>query len=174
MTNTKIKELLAKVAGQSLKNIEVNVGEIPVTEKYFGEIKTLLKNNGFDLATSEDDFNFYFAKWEDWKVVLGIITEIMKRFKWIAERADCDNRADLVSALVSVIFKLNTCGNVRCKTYNKKTGKTFLHRCNLIIDWAGDTYLYDIDNGGRYSRAENEKVEMGDKTYTEFEDAQYH
>ena len=172
--NTPIKLLLAKLAGQSLKNIEVSFGAIPTVTKSFGEIKTALLNNGFNLATSEDDYTFFFTSWENWKEMLAVITNIIGYFKWQAECADCDNRADLVSALASILFKFNTCGNVRCRTFNRKSGKTFLHRCNLIIDQLGDTYLFDIDNKGQYIRIENEEAEMGDKTYTEFEDAQYH
>jgi hypothetical protein len=147
---------------------------LPFITKSFGEIKTDLKNNGFDLVTTEDDYTFFYTSWENWQRILRMITKIMKVFPWLAERGDCDQRADTTSNLTGLITKITTCGNIKCKRTSLKTGKTVWHRCNLVIDQEGKTYLYDIDNSGKTTRAENEDVTMGNYRYFEFEDAQYH
>jgi hypothetical protein len=100
------------------------------------------------------DYDAYFTSWENWQQMLDTMYNIIKNFSWERERLDCDDRARLVSGLCSLIYRINTCGQVYCEYTDNRNGNTGRHYANIIIDNNMDVYLFDVDNGGLTTKIE--------------------
>lgn len=99
-------------------------------------------------------------------IMIDVVQSIIKHFKWIAQFADCDDRAKLVSALFSLFFGLNSCGEMYCKV-KTTTNNVYYHWANVIITSNGDFILYDVDNHGNRMIMDRDKpFTMGTATYT--------
>ncbi len=155
------------VAGiNGLRNSYNNLGYIKKDYTFLdGCVKDVV-----DVFTGNEDYNYYFTSWENWQEMLDTIWGIVKNFNWEQERFDCDNRAHLVSALCSFIYRINTCGRVYCEVKNINNGNINRHYANLIVDNLGDVYLFDVDNFGNRIQLEKDKsVTMGFWNYTFFQ-----
>ena len=125
-----------------------------------------LKNIGISLNFSPKDIKYRYTSWENWEKIIGVINGIVKHFPWIADVFDCDNRADLASALNSVIYNLNTCGKVYCEVFDAESGKSrYLHWANMIVDTDDVVHLWDLDNYGKYQKITSAMPVMGVNKY---------
>lgn len=130
------------------------------------KLPSKLINDSFDIPISQRDFAYYFTGWDNWKGMLETIYKIIKNFKWERDKFDCDDRSKLVSALCSLLFRLNTCAEVYCEVTNLKTGNKVHHWTNVVITSVGELYLFDVDNGGLTMKLEpNKPISMGKWTY---------
>jgi hypothetical protein len=146
-----------------IAGLRKNQSEFEVKQGYFQDVLLAIKPFGID--TLNLDNTYYFTTFENWKTIIELLyNKIIIYFKWEAEKFDCDNRAMLFSALASVIFKLNTVGQVYCEVKTPNGG--YLHWANIIIDKDNIAYLLDLDNGGRYQKITGNKMVMGNATYT--------
>ena len=122
-----------------------------------------------DIFVGNEDYNYYFTSWENWQEMLDTIWGIVKNFNWEEERFDCENRAMLVSALCSLIYRINTCSRIYCEVRNINNGQISRHYANLIVVEDGGVYLFDCDNGGRRIKLEKGKpIIMSAWEYTFF------
>ena len=67
---------------------------------------------GIKLYGTELDYQYQTTDWEHWSEILDKVYSIMGENVWTAEYADCDNRAEFVSGLISMVYHLNTCGRL--------------------------------------------------------------
>jgi hypothetical protein len=112
------------------------------------------------------DTQYYFTSFDNWVKIIEVLNPIAQMFKWQAERFDCDNRANLMSSLCSLLFRINTCATVYCKVFDATTGVfKYLHNANLIVDDSSNIYLWDVDNGGLYQKITSNPVIMGNLRY---------
>lgn len=98
----------------------------------------------FGMVPLEMDLHYAVTSWDNLQAMLDTVNGIIKWFPWVANFFDCDNRAELTSALISGIFQINSVGRVYCKV-NTPTSE-YTHWANIAIDDAGNAYLSDADN----------------------------
>jgi len=126
-----------------------------------------LKDVGITLNFSPKDFRYRYTTWENWQEIIKVINGIVKHFPWLAQYFDCDNRSDLASALISLIYKINTCGKVYCEVFDAETGKSkYLHWANLIVDIDDSVYLWDLDNNRMVQKVVSANPVMGSNKYS--------
>lgn len=130
------------------------------------KIKNALAKVGINSSISQLDVNYYFTSWDTWQKIIEVLNPIAQNFNWEPELFDCDNRANLMSALVSLMFRINTCVRVYCDVFGDTTGKyRYTHYCNLIIDNNDNVYLWDVDYGGMSQKITSSPVIMGKCKY---------
>jgi len=117
------------------------------------------------MSVSQRDYFYYFTNWENEEEMLAVIWRIVKNFKWEKDKFDCDDRSKLVSALHSLFFGLNSCGEIYCKVTNLRTGDSVLHWANIIITSNGDAYLFDCSNSGLAMKLKPGEFAMGKWSY---------
>jgi hypothetical protein len=119
-----------------------------------------------NIPSISKDYDAYFTSWENWEKMLDTIWGVIKNFPWERERADCDDRARVVSGLCSLIYRINTCGQMYCEFTNILTGEKGRHYANIIMDNNQNLYLFDVDNGGLKMKLEkNKPTTMGNWSY---------
>jgi hypothetical protein len=158
----KLKQTIAflqlRVAIKLLKQITY---DIPITET-----KVLPVLSGVKLYGTELDYMYQTTDWDNWSEILDRVYGILQDNPWTAEYADCDNRAEFVSAFISVVYNLNTCGRVYCEVSNATTGELrYLHWCNIIVDKDSNLYLFDADNSGLKQKITSTTPVMGSVKY---------
>ena len=143
-----------------VKTIKDIVYDIPVTK-----ISVLPVLAGIKLYGTELDMTYATTDWDNWSEILDKVYSILGENYWTEDVADCDNRAEFTSALISIIYHLNTCGRVYCEVTNTATSGTYLHWCNIVIDKDKNVYLFDADNGGLKQKITSPNVVMGNRSY---------
>lgn len=144
-----------------IKTIKDIVFDIPITK-----IRVIPVLSGMKLYGTELDMQYYTTDWDNWSEILDRVYSILGDNKWTEDKADCDNRAEFVSALISIVYNLNTCGRVFCEVSNPDNGTLkYLHWCNLIIDKDSSIYLFDADNGGLKQKIYSTNIIMGGNKY---------
>ena len=128
-------------------------------------IHNSLKNVGIDIPITDMDLMFYYLDWESWQTILTIIHNILKDYKWEAERYDCDNRSAVVSGLVSTLFRVNTCNQLYCTVSDKNDKQLYHHWCNIITDVSGNSYIFDLDNFGMRGKITSKNPILGNLKY---------
>jgi len=125
------------------------------------KFKNALNKVGVKLNYTELDVNYAFTSYDNWQEIIRCLYDnIVKFFKWEAETFDCDNRAELMSALCSAIFGV-ALGRVYCEIYDLNGELKYLHWANLIVDRDNNAYLLDVDNGGLCQKITSNNVVMG-------------
>jgi len=160
--NSIAQSFWVKLATMSIAGIKstVNIRSVRQPTKYLRDSIAKVKN----ISVSPRDFYYYFTTWNNEEKMLGLIYKILKNFKWVSEKYDCDDRAKLVSALHSILFELNSCGEVYCKVTDKN-GKTIAHWANIVVTSDGSVYLFDMSNQGIAMKLEPGKYKMGKWEY---------
>ena len=130
----------------------------------FGTLKTYI-DKVKKMVVVQRDLSYYSTSWKNYEKMAAIVWKIVKPFGWKKNFRDCDDRAKFVSALFSFLFDINTCGEFYVRVKSIKTGKDYLHWCNIIVTSNGDCYLFDVDNGGLTMRLSNQQASMGKWTY---------
>ncbi len=144
-----------------IKTIKGIIYDIPITKMQVIPILSGLKLYGTEL-----DMQYYTTDWDNWSEILDKVYSILGENKWVEDKADCDNRAEFTSSLISIIYNLNTCGRVYCEVSNATTGVAkYLHWANLIIDKDSNIYLFDADAGGLKQKITSSSVVMGGNLY---------
>lgn len=129
-------------------------------------INDALQNKGINIPISQLDVNYYYTSWDNWKKIIEVLYGIIKDFKWEADKADCDDRSNLMTSLCSIIFGINTCGGLYCEVYDAGSNKLkYLHWANLIITSSGEIHLFDVDQSGQTTKVSSQPVIMGNNKY---------
>ena len=130
----------------------------------FDKITNALKP--LEVSATNLDTQYWFASWDTWQSIISVLNPIVQNFNWVSERFDCDNRANLMSSLVSLMFELNTCSTLYCDVYDATTGAfKYAHTCNLIVDINDNVWLWDVDNGGQFTKITSNSPVMGVNRY---------
>jgi hypothetical protein len=104
---------------------------------------------------------YYSTDFATWQEIIEVVWGILRNFTWTADRADCDNRSNFVTSMVSILFGLNTCAGMYTKVTNINTGATDMHWANCIIDKDGNMYAFDADNNGLMQKITSNGFIMG-------------
>jgi hypothetical protein len=130
-----------------------------------GDFKTFCKPL-LGLPVSQLDETYYFTTWDNWQKIIATINPILQQFPWTSERFDCDKRSYLVTALTALLFEINTVRPIYCDVYNLSDGKyAYTHYANVIVDFNGNAWLWDVDNGGQFTLITVQNPVIGDKRY---------
>jgi len=122
--------------------------------------------SGVKLYGTELDYQYVTTDWDNWNEILDKVYSILGENPWTAEVADCDNRAEFTSSLISIIYHLNTCGRVYCEVSRASDGVAkYLHWANIVVDKNKDVYLVDMDYGGKRQKITSNTVVMGINKY---------
>lgn len=152
-----------------IKKLQVSHSDFTTMEDGNNRIYQALKNIGITIIFSPKDFRYRYATLESWEKMIKVVNGIVKHFKWIAEYFDCDNRSDLVSALVSLFFEINTCNKLHCNVYDAKSGKfLYGHWLNMFVPIDGSVYIWDVDNKGMHQKITSSSSIMGELKYDDF------
>ena len=128
------------------------------------KIQNAVKDLGVSVTPLDD--KYYFTSWDNWQKIIAVINPIVQQFEWVSERFDCDNRANLVCSLISLIFEINTCAGLYCDVFDAKTGDyKYRHYANLIVDKDDNVWLWDVDNGGQYTKITSNNPILGSLKY---------
>ena len=120
----------------------------------------------FNTPISQLDSNYYFTSWDNWQKIIAVINPILQNFPWESDRFDCDKRSMLVIGLVALLFDINTVRPFYCEVHDATTGALkYLHYANIIVDDAGNCYLWDVDYGGLFQKITSSPVIMGINKY---------
>ncbi len=133
-------------------------------EASYGEIKNIFVENGLSIPLHQYDTTYFLTDWQSWKVLFEHL--LIDQVKYLAEKLDCDNFANLVSSLAALIMLLNTCGTGYGFVSNVSTGAVVgNHYFNLVVTKDREVYLYDALKG--HTKIEkNKPVIVGDWKYT--------
>lgn len=120
----------------------------------------------FGLPVVQLDDTYYFTSWDNWQKIIATINPILKQFKWKKERFDCDKRAMLATSLIALLFEVNTVRPVYCSVQRVVSNQLlYMHYANIIVDDAGNTWLWDLDNGGQFTKITSTTPIIGDLKY---------
>jgi hypothetical protein len=156
-----IGQLTFRVSIMQLKEAQ---SEFSVEEGTIDKIREAVKNIG--ISVSELDEKYYFTSFDNWLKIIETLNPIVEQFVWKAEKFDCDNRANLICSLCSLIFEINTVAGVFCDVYEAGTNKfLYRHYANLIIDKDNNVYLWDVDNKGQYTKITKNNPVIGNLRY---------
>ena len=118
------------------------------------------------LPVSQLDDTYYFTSWDNWQKIIATINPILQQFNWVSERFDCDKRSYLVTGLVAMCFEINTVRPMYCDVYRVGDGQfAFTHYCNVIVDNAGNAYLWDLDEQGLTTKITAQNPIINNKRY---------
>lgn len=144
-------------AAVSLKNLS----KIPVVSTEIKSANISKGCNQLGISKNELDVLYYSTDFDTWQEIIEVVWGILKNFTWTADRADCDNRSNFVTSMVSILFGLNTCAGMYTKVTNINTGATDMHWANCIIDKDGNMYAFDADNNGLMQKITSNGFIMG-------------
>lgn len=131
-----------------IKQISEAISDFTDTEGNFSQFcKPLL-----GLPVSQLDEKYYFTSWDNWQKIIATINPILQNNCWLAERFDCDKRALLVTGLVALLFEINTVRPVYCSVHAPTGQLLFYHYANVIVDDAGNAWLWDVDQCGKTTK----------------------
>jgi len=158
----KLKQTIAYLQLRiSLKQLKALVYDIPITK-----ITTIPTFARIKLYGTELDYQYFTTDWENWNEILDRVYGILQDNPWTENKADCDNRAEFVSAFISIVYNLNTCARVYCEVSNATSGVAkYLHWCNIIVDKDNNLYLFDADSGGLRQKITSNTAVMGNNKY---------
>ncbi len=118
------------------------------------------------LPVAELDSVYSFTSWENWQKIIATINPILEQFNWKAETFDCDKRAFLVTALTALFFDINTVRPIYCDVYRIGDGQfAFAHYANVIVDLAGNAWLWDVDENGLFTKITSNNPIINNKKY---------
>lgn len=131
--------------------------------KTTGTFSDLNKIRQFGIDVLPLDNTYYFTSLDNWRTIIDYLyNRIIAFFPWKADSFDCDNRAMLMSSLVSLIFNLNSMGQVYCEVITPT--QKYLHWANIFSD--GDNfYLLDVDFRGKYTKITSNPVIIDNVKY---------
>jgi hypothetical protein len=113
------------------------------------------------------DIEYFTTDWEHWSEILDKVYGILGENHWVADRFDCDNRAEFTSALISLIYHINCCGRLYCQVdYLDGRKGSYLHWANIVIDKDKNLYLVDMDNQGLKQKITSNILIAGNVKYT--------
>lgn len=160
----RLKRLLGeKFIMAGIKYTRDALTDIPSVEKPQDHIRGALSSAG--MAISFLDETYFTTSWENWQKVIAVMNPIARNFKWTKEKFDCDNRAHLMSSLISVMFGLTTCSPCYCDVFTASGKHIGYHYNNVIVDDAGNAYLWDVDNGFNTVKITSSTPVMGNWSY---------
>ena len=153
--------LFIQLGVQQLRNAQT---DFTVATSNADKILSVARKLG--IQSTELDFSYRYTSWDNWLKIIDVLNPILKSFKWEAQVFDCDNRAELVSSLCALIFRINTCARVYCEVLDATTGVSkYLHWCNIIVDTNGSSYLWDVDQNGMTQKITTNNTIMGVNKY---------
>jgi hypothetical protein len=118
------------------------------------------------LPTVQLDDKYYFTSWENWQKIIATLNPILQQFGWVAERFDCDKRAMLITSLTALFFEINTIRPIYCDVYRVGDGQfAFAHYANVIVDSNGNAWLWDLDEGGQFTKITAQNPIINNKRY---------
>lgn len=127
------------------------------------EDKLVKKLNAKNITLSDGKYKLIGeAKWKE------ILNKDWTIDRWELDFFDCDNQAYWFSAIMGVIFKVNSAGIVHGHIYHKDTGKWIAgHFWNIIITKEGKIYFADIGTNSNKSveYTGQSKIIMGNREY---------
>lgn len=144
-----------------IKTIQKASNDFKKSVVNFSKISQIVKP--FGIVPLEIDISYAVTSWDNLQIMLDTVNGVIKWFPWIAEFFDCDNRAELTSALISVIFNINSVGRVYCEVTTPT--QKYLHWANIAIDDAGNAYLSDADNKFLRTKITSNNLTMGIAKY---------
>lgn len=145
-----------------IKQVEESISDFTDTEGDFARFCKPL----FGLPVSEMDSKYYFTSFDNWRKIVDTINPITKAIPWEAERRDCDKRAMLVTAMVSMYFGINTCRPMYCDVYRVSDGQyAYTHYANVFVDDAGNAWLWDADEFGQITKITGQNPVINNKRY---------
>lgn len=145
-----------------MKQVWEAISDFTDTEGDFNRFKAPL----LGLPVSQLDEKYYFTSWDNWLKIIATLNPILKEFGWKAERRDCDDRALFITAMVSFLFEINTVRPVYCDVYRVGDGQfAFAHYANVIVDNAGNAYLWDADENGLTTKITSTTPIINNKKY---------
>lgn len=159
----KIRRTIGQLTIQvGVKQIWEAISDFSDTEGGFDRFRRPL----FGLPVSQMDEVYYFMNWNNWLKVIETLNPILKNFSWKKERFDCDERAMLVVALTALLFEVNTVRPVYCSVHNVSNNQfAGYHYANIIVDDAGNVYLWDADQKGIFQKITTVNPIMGNWKY---------
>ncbi len=156
----KIAYMAMRISMKKIKDCNASIERFNVYPLKF------LGMGGLGLQLTEEDYEYYGTTEENYRIILDDIYGILQDNPWNREIADCDNRANFVSSWISINYGLNSVARVYCEVYDATTNQLkYLHWCNLFIDWVGDIFLFDADNGGMIQKITDKTPIMGANKY---------
>jgi hypothetical protein len=157
--NRTIGQLLIQVGMKKMWN---SISEFSDIQGDFNKFKAPL----LGLPVSQLDEKYYFISFDNWLKIIETLNPILKEFGWKAERRDCDDRALFITAMVSFLFEINTCRPVYCEVWRVGDGQfAYAHYANVIVDNAGNAWLWDADENGEYTKITSTTPIIGNKKY---------
>jgi len=167
MDNTLAINTIRRKMGQLLISAGItqmneSIKELAGTEGTFEQFcKPLL-----GLPVSQLDSKYYFTSFDNWLKIIESLNPLTKEFYWVAEKRDCDKRAMFITSMVSMLFELNTCRPVYCRVWRVSDGQlAYAHYANVIVDNAGNAYLWDADEGGQFTKITANNPVINNKRY---------
>lgn len=167
MDNTIVINKIRRQIGQLLitagiKQLRDAISDFSVVEGDFARFCRPL----LGLPVSELDSAYYFTSFKNWQKIIDTINPITKEFPWLAEVFDCDDRATLVVALIDACFEINTCRQVYCKVWRVSDGQlAYYHYANIFVDIDGNSWIWDADEFGKYTKITTNNPIIGNKRY---------
>jgi hypothetical protein len=139
-----------------------SINELAGTEGTFAQFcKPLL-----GLPVSQLDEKYYFVSFDNWLKIIESLNPLTKEFYWVAEKRDCDKRAMFITSMVAMLFEINTIRPIYCDVYRVGDGQfAYAHYANVIVDNAGNAYLWDADEGGAYTKITAQNPIINNKRY---------
>lgn len=147
-----------------IKNFRDAISDFETKIGTFSEVLKYIK--GLNIQSTQYDITYKFASFDTCEKIIESLNPIAKEFGWVAEFEDCDDRAKLMSALVSMLFLINTNFAAYCEVYEANTGKLkYLHYANLIVAEDGKLIFWDVDYNGKFQRIFSNDFVMGENKY---------
>jgi len=88
-----------------------------------GKIKNTFVQYGFpNVPTGEADYEYAFLTPEVLEPILWDVMTLLHKTKYKLNMTDCDDFAYTLTALMSMLFGINTCGTILGRADNKNTG----------------------------------------------------
>lgn len=160
---------------RAIGSLEVSLGvtqlrqaqsEFTTTIYGIEKVQNALKALNISIPVDPLDNQYWFTSWDNWQKIIAVLNPIAQNFQWETDRFDCDNRANLMTSMTSLMFRINTCATLYCKVFMADTGAfLFYHYCNLITDDAGNVYLWDVDQNGISQKITGNPFIMGTHKY---------
>jgi hypothetical protein len=118
------------------------------------------------LPVSQLDIKYYFTSFDNWQKIIATINPILQQFNWQSEKWDCDKRSYLVTALVALFFGINTIRPLYNTIYSVANGQNLAdHYANVFVTAEDKMVLWDVDNGGQYTKVTSNPVVIGNWSY---------
>ena len=124
-------------------------------------VKNITSGQRMNYISLADSY-YYIIPWATFKEILDYLKVELNKIPYIKEVVDCDNLSYLVSVLISVIFKINTCGVVHGRV-------NIGHFWNGIVaekeDGTLGLFYYDLKKVSYTEYKKGDKIIIGNWTY---------